>query len=117
MNMEDSFLKRLVDAVEEMMESENDIGCSDNLTVADRSKVLAVEGIAGKIKDDLRMEKYIKAKGVMCPCCRSMDIDSGILRQHEHGSEFISQSCRCGNCNAKWEDQYSLTAAYFDDEE
>jgi len=43
--------------------------------------------------------------GVTCPWCGSNDITGDSV---DYDSDCIFQTCRCGNCQAVWSDQYKL---------
>jgi hypothetical protein len=54
-------------------------------------------------------ETYIKAnKGNKCPnqACQSTDIDGGAVNID---GIYASQEVSCNNCNATWEDTYTLS--------
>ena len=52
-----------------------------------------------------KTQKQYKSSPSECPRCGSGDI-SGDGVEVDDG--FASQSCRCEDCDARWEDQYQL---------
>lgn len=50
--------------------------------------------------------KYVEKFGLCCPACESKNLDSGSI-QAEAGVAW--QNVWCNDCNAKWQDVYSLT--------
>jgi hypothetical protein len=50
-------------------------------------------------------QTYLRADGVFCPFCKSLDIEGGSV---EINSGTASQEIHCLNCDKKWADLYHL---------
>lgn len=52
-------------------------------------------------------KEYLEHKGVRCPFCMSDDITTtGPAHINSFGNQ--QQGCKCLNCKATWDDEYSL---------
>jgi hypothetical protein len=51
-------------------------------------------------------EEYINQRGMHCPWCKSLDIQTGELNQ---GATEIYQNVSCDKCGKEWTDCYTLT--------
>lgn len=48
---------------------------------------------------------YVEKHGLVCPHCRSDDIEGGPV---EIEDDYAFQEVSCSNCNASWNDVYEL---------
>ena len=58
-------------------------------------------------KKQLTSEEYAKADGLKCPNCGSTDISADGRLEADAGIAW--QPVSCAECNATWNDEYTLT--------
>ena len=54
-----------------------------------------------------QMKAYLEDRGKVCPCCGSIEINSGVLIQE---CDVITQQMWCDDCIAEWTDVFILTS-------
>ena len=98
--MNDPILTALVRA---LVDSADDCGCDDDLTVASKKAIADLTSYS----DRMSQEDYVKAEGFECPFCGSDCITfSGDVGLHNN---TCSHGCSCRTCEKDWTEEYSLT--------
>ena len=88
--------------IQSVVDSADDDGCSDDLTVASKS---AIEALAA-FKDDPAQYRYVDLEGRACPNCGSDYLTwSGNFMSDE---TRVWQGVKCDNCGAKWNERSDL---------
>ena len=108
-------LQRLINAVQELSDTESSDGCDGGLTVIDQKCLSVVEGLVEGFKEDLQILDYVENDGVTCPVCDSKNIEGN--SSFDPNVNFVIQSVRCNECGKEWTDEYKLVNAFFDDKE
>jgi len=60
--------------------------------------------------DRKQIDEYLSSDGVYCPFCSSTNIDADRSVSRELGAIYVDM--RCGDCDARWTEEYRLHFIY-----